>query len=108
MTAKQVIGPFRPNTSVVVVPVPASGRREGGETTEERSRRELREEAGITAQPWRSLGSYAIAPDPAARVHLFEAGHLTYGPQALTPTEEGFTLSWRQMDDAIRAAAEGR
>ncbi|MGW3567587.1 hypothetical protein ACWDSL_27650 [Streptomyces sp. NPDC000941] len=43
-----------------------------------------------------------------ARVHLFDAGHLTCGPQALTPAEEGFTLSWWQMDDAIHAAVEGR
>ncbi|MFD8378941.1 NUDIX hydrolase [Streptomyces sp. NPDC059679] len=84
------------------------GRREDGETTEECARRELREEAGITAQQWRSLGSYAITLESTARVHLFEARDLTCGPQALTPTEEGFKLSWWPMGDAIHAAAEGR
>ncbi|MGY0056524.1 NUDIX hydrolase [Streptomyces sp. LZ34] len=33
------------------------GRRAGDETVEECARRELREEAGITAGAWRALGS---------------------------------------------------
>lgn len=84
------------------------GRREDGETEEECARRELREEAGISAQQWDSLGSYAMTLGSTARVHLFEARHLTCGPQQLTPTEEDFTLSWWPTDDAIRAATEGR
>ncbi|MGJ3559212.1 NUDIX hydrolase [Streptomyces sp. INA 01156] len=36
------------------------GRREDGESPLECARRELREEAGVTAQRWRSLGSHAI------------------------------------------------
>jgi ADP-ribose pyrophosphatase len=84
------------------------GRREDGETAEECARRELREEAGISAETWRSLGSYAMTLDSTARVHLFEARHLTLGPQELTPTEEGFKLAWWPMSDAINAAAEGR
>ncbi|MGY0056523.1 hypothetical protein ACWY4P_08180 [Streptomyces sp. LZ34] len=43
-----------------------------------------------------------------ARVHLFEARHLTRGPQELTPTEEDFELSWWPMGDAINAATQGR
>ncbi|WP_323188130.1 NUDIX domain-containing protein [Streptomyces sp. NBC_00237] len=39
------------------------GRREDGESPEECARRELREEAGITAALWRPLGSYAITLD---------------------------------------------
>ncbi|RNG38453.1 NUDIX hydrolase [Streptomyces botrytidirepellens] len=84
------------------------GRREDGETAEECARRELREEAGITAGAWRSLGSYAITLGSTARVHLFEARRLTCGPQELTPTEQDFTLSWWPMADAIDAAAQGR
>ncbi|NEC86464.1 NUDIX hydrolase [Streptomyces sp. SID12501] len=84
------------------------GRREPGETLEECARRELREEAGVTAQAWRSLGSYAITLDSAARIHLFLAEEITCGPQQLTPSEENFKLMWWPMPDAIRAATEGR
>jgi ADP-ribose pyrophosphatase len=84
------------------------GRREDGETAEECARRELREEAGITAENWKPLGSYAMTLGSAARVHLFEAQNLTCGPQELTPTEEGFKLAWWPMIDAISAASEGR
>lgn len=84
------------------------GRREPGETPEECARRELREEAGVTAQTWRLLGSYAITLNSTARIHLFLAEGLTCGPQQLTPTEEDFKLTWWPMPDAIRAATEGR
>ncbi|MER5783078.1 NUDIX hydrolase [Streptomyces mobaraensis] len=62
------------------------GRREHGESPEECARRELLEEAGITARQWRPLGTYAITLESTARVHLFEARGLTLGPQQLTPT----------------------
>jgi ADP-ribose pyrophosphatase len=84
------------------------GRREDGETPEECARRELREEAGVTAQTWRPLGSYAITLNSTARIHLFLSEGLTCGPQQLTPSEENFKLMWWPMPDAIRAAAEGR
>ncbi|MEU4652485.1 NUDIX hydrolase [Streptomyces sp. NPDC023723] len=84
------------------------GRREDGETPEECARRELREEAGVTALAWQPLGSYAIALDSTARIHLFLAEGLTCGPQQLTPSEEGFQLMWWPMPDAIRAATEAR
>ncbi|MFE9566899.1 NUDIX hydrolase [Streptomyces sp. NPDC006692] len=84
------------------------GRREDGETPEECARRELREEAGITADQWHPLGAYAITLDSTARIHLYEAHGLTLGPQQLTPTEEDFKLSWWPMPDAIRAARDGR
>ncbi|GAB2985628.1 hypothetical protein GCM10023080_059020 [Streptomyces pseudoechinosporeus] len=84
------------------------GRREDGETPEQCARRELLEEAGITAVAWRLLGSYAITLDSAARVHLFEATSLTCGPQQLTPAEADFKLSWWPMADAVKAAVQGR
>ncbi|MEU1211434.1 NUDIX hydrolase [Streptomyces sp. NPDC005791] len=84
------------------------GRREEGETPEDCARRELREEAGVIAQTWRPLGSYAITLDSTARIHLFLAEGLTCGPQQLMPGEESFTLMWWPMPDAIRAAVEGR
>ncbi|MFI1937484.1 NUDIX domain-containing protein [Streptomyces purpureus] len=84
------------------------GRQEAGETPDECARRELKEEAGITASSWRALGTYAITLGSTARVHLFEARGLTVGPQELTPTEVDFKLSWWPLHEAIEAAKEGR
>ena len=84
------------------------GRKEPGETNEDCARRELREEAGITATTWRPLGSYALTLTSPARIHLYEARHLTLGPQQLTPTEQDFKLTWWPMDKALDAATEGR
>jgi ADP-ribose pyrophosphatase len=84
------------------------GRRESGESPEECARRELREEAGVTALSWRSLGSYAITLNSTARIHLFLAEGLTLGPQQLTPSEEDFKLMWWPMPEAIQAAIDGR
>jgi ADP-ribose pyrophosphatase len=84
------------------------GRREEGESALECAQRELREEAGVSAVGWRSLGSYAITLGSTARVHLFEARDLTLGTQQLTPTEVDFELSWWPMKEATAAVAEGR
>jgi ADP-ribose pyrophosphatase len=84
------------------------GRREDGETPAECARRELREEAGVTAENWHPLGSYAITLNSTARIHLFLAEGLTLGPQQLTPSEADFKLMWWPMADAIQAATQGR
>ncbi|MFJ9032153.1 NUDIX domain-containing protein [Streptomyces sp. NPDC102274] len=68
------------------------GRREDGESPLECARRELREEAGVTAESWHPLGSYVMTLGSTARIHLFEARGLTCGPQELTPTEVDFKL----------------
>ncbi|MEU6852492.1 NUDIX hydrolase [Actinacidiphila alni] len=84
------------------------GRREAGETPEGCARRELREEAGISATAWRALGSFALTVASPARVHLYEAGGLTCGPQQLTGTEQDFALGWLPMPEALEAASNGR
>lgn len=84
------------------------GRREDGETAEECARRELREEAGVTAATWRHLGSYAITLADAARIHLFLAEDLIRGQQQLTPSEADFKLMWWPMAAALQAVREGR
>ncbi|MEU4170248.1 NUDIX hydrolase [Streptomyces sp. NPDC026665] len=84
------------------------GRRENEETPLDCARRELREEAGITAEHWSPLGSHAITLSSTARVHLFEARGLTLGVQELTSTEQDFKLTWWPMQDALKAVREGR
>lgn len=84
------------------------GRFEPGEDPVECARRELREEAGVTAEAWSPLGAYAITLGSTARVHLFEARELTLGAQELTETEQDFKLMWWPMDDAVKAIHEGR
>ncbi|MFG2999770.1 NUDIX hydrolase [Streptomyces sp. NPDC048340] len=84
------------------------GRLEPGETPVEGARRELCEEAGITADRWTELGTYAITLASAARLALFLAENLTLGPQQLAEGEEDFKLTWWPLDDAITAAENGR
>ncbi|MFD5633646.1 NUDIX domain-containing protein [Streptomyces sp. NPDC127077] len=84
------------------------GRRENGESPLACARRELREEAGVTAEHWTPLGSHAITLSSTARVHLFEARGLTLGVQELTSTEQDFKLTWWPIHDALKAVREGR
>lgn len=84
------------------------GRLEPGETHEEAARRELQEEAGITASSWQRLGTYAITLNSPARMSLHLTEGLTIGPQQLAEGEEDFKLMWWPMADALDAAAEGR
>ncbi len=84
------------------------GRMEPGEDPQDCARRELLEEAGVTAETWRHLGTYAITLGSTARIHLYEARELTLGPQQLAPGEDDFKLTWWPLADAITAATDGR
>lgn len=84
------------------------GRRDPGEKPEQCARRELREEAGVTAAKWRHLGTCAITLGSDARISLHLAGELTLGPQELNDTGGDFKLTWWPLADAVTAAAEGR
>ncbi|MFZ3592388.1 NUDIX hydrolase [Streptomyces sp. BH104] len=83
------------------------GRREDGEDALTCARRELKEEAGLTATSWTPLGSYAMTLASTARVHLFLAQNLTLGPQELTSSETDFTLDWHPLHSALDAAEQG-
>ncbi|MBT2395648.1 NUDIX hydrolase [Streptomyces sp. ISL-100] len=84
------------------------GRMEDGESPEGCARRELAEEAGITAERLTHLGSFAITLGNAARIHLYQAQGLTLGPQQLMPGEADFKLTWWPMQEAVQAGADGR
>lgn len=84
------------------------GRQDPGEGPEQCARRELREEAGVTAAKWRHLGTYAITLGSSAQLSLYLAEELTLGPQELNDTEEDFKLTWWPLADAVTAATEGR
>lgn len=84
------------------------GRQEPGETPLDCARRELREEAGVTAERRQPLGSHAITLESTARLHLYEARELTLGRQELTPAEVGYRLGWWTMPDALSAVVDGR
>lgn len=84
------------------------GRRETGEDAKACARRELKEEAGVTAREWAHLGSYAMTLASIARIDLFLARGLTLGQQELTESEQDFKLDWWPLDAALDAVESGR
>ncbi|MFJ1753359.1 NUDIX domain-containing protein [Kitasatospora sp. NPDC088134] len=87
---------------------PPGGHVEPGESPEEAGRRELREEAGLTAREWTALGSVVLGTRNTASLHFFLARGLTLGEQRLTDSEFGMVLEWWEMSDAVKAAYGGR
>ncbi|WP_327575442.1 MULTISPECIES: NUDIX hydrolase [unclassified Streptomyces] len=84
------------------------GRREDDEDAASCARRELKEEAGVTASSFTHLGSYAMTLNSTARIDLFLASGLTLGPQELTDGEQDFKLEWWPLDAALAGAEQGR
>ncbi len=85
--------------------IPA-GKRDGREP-EATARDELREEAGLAAARWESLGQVVSSPGVFAEVvHLFLARELTAVPAA-PERDEVFELSWVPFTDALARALAG-
>ena len=79
-----------------------------GEQPLEGARRELREETGITAREWRSIGHVQISNSVTDEVgHLFVATGLTNGVAQPDATEQ-ISLRWVAFDEALAMTLDGR
>jgi len=84
-----------------------AGKLDGGEPPLECARRELAEEAGVSAGRWQKLGQYFSSPGVLTEViHLFLARDLA--PADAQPEDhEVFEVQWVPLDEAIAMAAGG-
>lgn len=84
-----------------------AGKLDPGEAPALTARRELREEAGVSATDWTSLGHVISSPGVfTERVHLFLARGLQ--PVGAQPEEhEVFELHWLPLAQAVERAASG-
>ncbi len=84
-----------------------AGKLDGGEDPLECARRELEEEAGVTAARWEPLGGVVSSPGVFTEiVHLYMATGLTAG-EARPETGEVFEVVWLPLAEAARRAAAG-
>lgn len=82
---------------------------EPGETPDSAARRELAEEAGLTADTWSRIGTITPLPTTTlAQNHLFLATGLHPGPTRHEITETGMRLLWLPFDQALTAVSAGR
>ncbi|MHB1950016.1 MAG: NUDIX hydrolase [Acidiferrobacteraceae bacterium] len=85
-----------------------AGRRDSGEEPLATARRELAEEAGLSASSWVPLGRVFSSPGVFTEVvHLFQAEHLTHEP-VKREAEEYMELHWVKLGDALEWASDGR
>ena len=86
--------------------IPA-GKLDAGEPPEICAVRELREETGVTANRWTSLGLYIPAPGIFTElIHLYLARELDVGA-ASPDADEELELKWLPLDEAIGHVLEG-
>ena len=86
--------------------IPA-GKLDAGEPPEICAVRELREETGVSARRWTSLGEFLPAPGIFTEIiHLYLARDLELGPAAPDADEE-LELQWLPLSDAIGMILHG-
>jgi ADP-ribose pyrophosphatase len=84
-----------------------AGKLDGGESPRRCARRELTEEAGITAARWSSLGQYVSSPGVFTEmVHLFLATRLARA-RAQPDVGEVFEVRWIALERAVAMAMTG-
>lgn len=84
-----------------------AGKLEPGEPALETARRELREEAGVTAITWTPLGEVVSSPGVFTEViHLFAARGLSLG-DGDAGAHEVFEVHWLALDKALAWARNG-
>jgi len=84
-----------------------AGKLEPGEAPEITVRRELAEEAAVSAMQWESLGTYFSSPGVFTEViHLYLATQLS--PATAAPeSDEVFQVEWWPMRQAVEKALDG-
>lgn len=97
---------FRHAAGGYVWELPA-GKLEPGEPPELTARRELIEEAGVTASSWRSLGISLSSPGVfTERIHLYLATDLAPAPDAREDAEV-FEVHWVDLEVAVQRVLNG-
>ena len=96
-----LIGQFRYTLKRFTWEIPRGGSAEGETDMLAVAKRELREEAGVIAADWQSLGTVDVCDGVTNDVqHLFLARSLTTVENDPDP-EEDLTLRWVLIDDAV-------
>lgn len=101
-----VVRQYRHGVQDFLWEIPA-GKLDAGERPQVCAVRELKEETGVTAVRWTSLGLYVPAPAIFTElIHLYLARDLTVG--AATPdADEELDLKWLPLDQAIDHVLKG-
>lgn len=98
---------YRPVAQGWLWEVPA-GKRDRGDEPLSTAKRELQEEAGVTADRWESLGAVYSSPGVFTEViHLYLATGLTQVDSA-PEWDELFELHWLPLTEAVAMAQDGR
>jgi 8-oxo-dGTP pyrophosphatase MutT (NUDIX family) len=101
-----VVRQYRHGVQDFLWEIPA-GKLDAGEPPEVCALRELKEETGVEAQRWTSLGLYIPAPGIFTEViHLYLARNLKVG-SASPDADEELEIQWLPLDEALNLVLRG-